>query len=124
MGSHPLNLVFRFLLEVLALILSGIWAWHLGDASFRYVLAIAVPLAMAVAWGVFAVPNDPSRSGKTVVKTKGWIRLLLELGFFGFAAWSSFQIGWQTLGWVFAACVLLHYIISYDRVRWLLFLLP
>ena len=120
MGSHPLNLLFRFLLEVVALIVAGIWTWHLSDSVFSYVLGVGVPLLMAAVWGIFAVPDDPSRSGKTIIKTPGLIRLVLELAFFGFAYWALLALGWDAFSLVFGACVLVHYVISYQRIRWLL----
>lgn len=120
MSSHPLNLMFRFFLEVAALIVSGIWAWHLSDTVFSYLLAVAVPIFMAIVWGVFAVPNDPSRSGKTIVKTPGLVRLILELAFFGFSSWAMLSLGWELASWTFATGVLLHYLLSFDRIQWLL----
>ena len=65
MGSHPINLAFRFLLELAALVASGFWGWRQSDGGFRYILAIGIPVFLAVVWGTFAVPNDPSRSGKS-----------------------------------------------------------
>lgn len=41
MGSHPLNLTIRFLLEVAALLAPGIWGWQQRDSWPRVVLAIA-----------------------------------------------------------------------------------
>jgi len=71
-------------------------------------------------WGVFAVPNDPSRSGKTVVATPGLIRLILELVLFGVSAWMLFDLDFQKLGWIFSIAILIHYATSYDRIAWLL----
>jgi len=68
----------------------------------------------------FAVPNDPSRSGKTVVPTPGFIWLLLELALFGASAWMLFDLEFTKLGWIFSSVVLVHYATSYDRMVWLL----
>ena len=82
MGSHPANLILRFLLEIMALISLGIWGWKQSESWFRLVLAICIPVVLAVIWGTFAVPNDPSRSGFAPVITSGFIRLMIELGIF------------------------------------------
>ena len=63
MGSHPINLAIRFLLEITALITMGFWGWRQSEGWFRYILALIIPILAAVVWGTFAVPNDPSRSG-------------------------------------------------------------
>lgn len=69
MGSHPVNLIVRFLLEIMALIVSGIWAWSLTDGWTSLILAFGIFVVLAIIWGSFAVPNDPSRSGKAPIVT-------------------------------------------------------
>jgi len=120
MGSHPINLIVRFLLEISALVSAGMWGWKQGDGWLRFLLAIGIPIVLATIWGTFAVPNDPSRSGRAPVVTPGVIRLLIELGFFAFATWSLYDIGLNNASWALGIIVVLHYLISYDRVRWLL----
>jgi len=120
MSKHPVNLAIRFVLEVVAIISFGIWGYHLMETGIRIVLAILFPMGFAVLWGVFAVPNDPSRSGKTVVPTPGLVRLVLELGLFGAATWMLLNLGYTRLWWIFGAIVIIHYAFSYDRVHWLL----
>lgn len=120
MGFHPLNLALRFLLELSALFALGRWGYHSAAGALRYLFALGVPLCAASAWGVFAVPGDPSRSGQAPVAVPGVVRLLLELAFFGFASWALARTDQARLGWTFAAVVLLHYALSYDRLTWLL----
>lgn len=120
MGLHPANLILRFLLEIIALISLGIWGWKQSDSWLRFVLAIGVPVIITVIWGTFAVPNDPSRSGSAPVITAGFIRLIIEFGIFGFAIWSLNDIEWSRISLIFGIVVLSHYIVSYDRVFWLL----
>jgi hypothetical protein len=120
MNSHPINLAVRFLLELIALTTVGYWGWHQSDGPFRYVLALGLPLIAAVAWGSFNVANDPSRSGQAPVPVPGIVRLGLELALFGFAIWALFDLGLTTLGWVMGIVVLVHYGVSYDRLRWLI----
>jgi hypothetical protein len=120
MASHPLNLTVRFLLELAALAALGYWGWHQSDGPLRYVLALSLPLLAATAWGIFNVPNDPSRSGQAPVPVPGLVRLGLELALFGLAAWALFDLGLTTLGWAMGIIVLVHYGTSYDRLQWLI----
>jgi hypothetical protein len=117
MGQHPLNLALRFFLELSALYFMGYWGWTRFDGILRYLMAFGVPLLAAIIWGVFRVPND---GGAPRVRVSGVIRLLIEVLFFGFATWVAFDAGAATTGWVFGAITLFHYIISYDRIAWLL----
>lgn len=120
MGSHPINLTLRFLLEISALIAIGVWAWHLSESPIRFISAFGLPIIFAAIWGIFAVPNDPSRSGKAPIIVPGLLRLIIELGVFAFAAWTVFDMGNTILSLIFVALVLIHYIISYDRIIWLI----
>lgn len=120
MSKHPVNLALRFILEITALIVFAIWGWNKGTGWWRIFLTVSLPVFFATLWGVFAVKDDPVRSGKTVVPTKGFIRLLLEILFFGLAALALFNLGFQIAGVVISILVLLHYVFSYDRTAWLL----
>ena len=119
MGSHPINLAVRFLLELSALAAMGIWGWRQGEGVLRFVLAVGVPVLAAVAWGTFAVPDDPSRSGAAPVAVPGAVRLILELSVFLFASWALYDIELRSMAWVLVAVVVVHYAVSYDRVLWL-----
>ena len=120
MSSKPLNLLLRFLLEITALVVTGIWGYQLSDSWSRFLLAILFPLLFAGLWGIFAVPGDPSRSGKTVIPTPGKARLVLELILFSAATGMISGLGYPRLSWIFGCVVLVHYIFSYDRISWLL----
>jgi hypothetical protein len=120
MGSHPVNLGFRFLLEIAAYLTMGYWGWTQHEGIWRYVWAVGLPLGWAILWGVFAVPEDPSRSGKAPVPVPGWTRLLLEFAYFATAVWALFAADQNRLGLVFGVLVLIHYALSYDRILWLL----
>ena len=120
MSLRHLNSAVRLLLEICAIVTFGIWGYHQSDTSLRIVLAILLPLGFAVLWGVFAVKDDPSRSGKTVIKTPGIIRLLLELGLFGAAAWMLLDLDYSLSALIFGFVVIIHYFISFDRISWLL----
>ena len=119
-SSHPLNLLMRFLLELAALAAMAVWGWSAAWDWKRIVLAAGIPVIAAVVWGTFAVPDDPSRSGKAPVPVPGVIRLLVELIIFGLATWMLIDLGYRLPGGIFGFIVLAHYLLSYDRVYWLI----
>ena len=120
MGSHPFNLMIRFLLEIAAIAAVGIWGWKLGEEWTRFLWASLLPILLMTVWGVFAVPDDPSRSGNAPVPISGWLRLVIELGIFTCASWALFDLGFFKTAFIFAIICLLHYLVSYDRILWLL----
>ena len=119
LGSHPVNLIYRFLLEILVLFVVALWSWRSVGGWMGLVLAFVLPFALALIWGIFAVPDDPSRSGKAPVPIAGSLRLLLDLLIFSFAIWCLADQGMPFFAAAFAILVLFHYIISMDRVKWL-----
>ena len=119
MGSHPVNLAIRFLLELTALAAMGIWGWKLSDTWIRFVLVMAIPILAAAVWGIFAVPKDPSRSGSAPIPISGLLRLAIEFAFFAFAIWIFYDLEYTRLSWIMGSTVIVHYIVSYDRIRWL-----
>lgn len=119
-STHPINLSLRFLLELAAILTFGYWGYALNENGPKILLAILFPFLFAVLWGVFAVRGDPSRSGKTVVQTPGILRLLLELGLFGTAAWMMLDLDYTTVALIFGLAVIIHYFLSFERIAWLL----
>jgi hypothetical protein len=117
MSSNPINLTVRFLLELSALASMSIWGWHKGEGILRFVLAIVIPLIAATIWGTFRVPNDPKNAP---VAIPGLLRLAYEVVFFGFATWALFDLNFIGFGWIILIILILHYLLSYDRVIWLL----
>ena len=120
MKIHPLNLFLRLLLELMVLFFAIEWALQAYEGWERYVLMIVMPVLIATLWGVFNVPGDPSRSGKAVVAIPGWLRLILELLIFSSGAWFISESGYIRASWLFAAIVILHYVLSFSRIRWLI----
>lgn len=107
-------------MELGAIITFGIWGYSLSDSGPKILLAILFPLLFAILWGVFAVKDDPSRSGKTVIPTPGFLRMLLELALFGSAICMLFDLDYDHAGALLVIAVGGHYIFSFDRIRWLL----
>ena len=120
MGSHPMNLALRFLLELAALGAIAYWGWTQHDGLESWLWAIGLPLVAAVLWGTFAVPGDPSRSGQAPIPTPGAVRLILELSFFAVGVIALIVSQRVSVGVVLAAVVVFHYALSYDRILWLL----
>jgi hypothetical protein len=120
MGSHPVNLAVRFVLELSALVAMGFWGWHQGDGGVRIALGVGIPLLAAAVWGTLAVPGDPSRSGSAPLPVPGVLRLVIELVFFSFATWVLYHMGAARLSALLGVVVALHYVASYDRIQWLL----
>jgi len=119
MSNNPINLAVRFLLEIIALVTLGAWAKAKIPGVMGFVLMVAIPLLAAIAWGTFNVKGDPSRSGKAPVPVPGFIRLLVELAILGSANLALYSLN-PTYGWIFGIVTLAHYILSYDRIAWLL----
>jgi len=118
-GFHPVNLAFRFVLEITALVSIGVGGYNLASGFVAWILAIGLPLIAAIGWGTFNVPGDESRSGEAPVEVPGVVRLFLELVFFltavvllGFVS----PVAATLLG----VGVLIHYLLSIDRIRWLI----
>jgi hypothetical protein len=118
--SMALNLALRFLLELAALGGFALLAWRSANGGWRVIAVISVCLLVMTLWGVFNVPDDPSRSGHAPVPVPGVVRLLLELVIL-FGAVAAFCLaGEQLTAAVMAALLVLHYVLSVDRIVWLL----
>ena len=120
MSTNPINLGVRFLLEMVSLVILGSWGWHQAEGLLSYVLAIGVPIFAASLWGIFTVPDDPSRSGSAPVPIPGFLRLLLEFAFFGSTIWALSTLVSNLSPWILGGITLLHYGLSYDRILWLI----
>ncbi len=114
------NLALRFLLELSALTAFAMWAWGSTEGVWRFVCVVLVIMSLAAIWGVFAVPDDPNRSGAAPVPVPGSLRLMLELLILGGAGFAIFQVGLPLFGGVQVALVAFHYALSIDRISWLL----
>lgn len=79
-----------------------------------------MPLAAAVAWVVFNVIGDPSRSGAAPIEVPGWTRLAIELAILAAGAVAFAIAGRLVVALVDAALIVFHYALSWPRIRWLL----
>lgn len=120
LNGNTINLAVRFILEIIGLIALGLWGWGIGDGLVKFVLGLGIPMIAAAIWGIFAVPDDPSRSGNAPVIVPGSARLALELVFFSAIVWVLFAMLQPMFGWLFGIIVIIHYLCSYERVLWLL----
>lgn len=99
----------------------GIVAWTSLDGAARWVGVIGGPLALMIMWGTFNVPGDPSRGGGAPMPVSGRARLLIEFAYFSIGAGALAISGvsvWVTAA--FVGAVVVHYVLSLDRVGWLL----
>ncbi len=119
MGYHPINLAFRFLLERAGVAAFVIWGHSLVDGAWGWVIGVGIAVAAMALWATFAVPGDESRSGQAPVPVPGWVRLALELLFFGLAAWGLDAAGHPDWALWLAVAVAVHYALSWDRIGWL-----
>ena len=117
---NPINLGLRFLLEAACLTGIGRAAWTLMTPPWHWILVIAAPAAAAIAWGVFAVPDDPGRSGHAPVAVYGLVRLAVEATILG-AGVAGFAVsGYPAIGTTLAILLIAHYGLSYQRIVWLI----
>lgn len=120
MSQNPLNLAVRFLLEiagVVGLFRLGLWV---SEGPLAVVLALLFSTGAATAWGLFNVPGDRSRSGRAPVQVSGAVRLLVELLLLGGGAAGWFLAGPSWFAWTYTVVLVVHYLLSWDRVAWLL----
>lgn len=120
MGFHPVNLTFRFLLEIVGLV--GLFRLGLdtGTGAWRWVLAFAFTFAAMALWATFRVPGDASAKGEAPYSVSGPVRLVIELVVFGGGALGWFVAGPSWMSWTYLAALVLHHGLSYDRIGWLL----
>lgn len=119
MSQNAVNLAVRFLLEiagVVGLFRLGLW---IADGPLALLLAIVFSMGAATAWGLFNVPGDRSRSGRAPVQVPGAVRLSIELVLLGGGAVGWFLAGPGWFAWTYTITLVAHYVLSWDRVGWL-----
>ncbi len=120
MGQNPLNLALRFFLELVILVALGYWAWTRETGILRYVLSLGLPVVAALLWGTFRVPGEVAGNPHAPVPVPGWLRLVMELVLFAAATWAFYDAGARMVAAMFGVLWVFHYVISYDRIAWML----
>ena len=106
----PINMLGRFVLELLALYGIGRGVW---ETSGSLAAAIAVAALAALVWGRFRVPDDP---GPAPVAVSGVIRLVIEAGILT-AGGVGLTSAHETLAVVYFSAVIAHYATTRRRLR-------
>lgn len=117
MSNNPINLLIRFVLEIILLVIFAYWGSHTHFPFPSIFVAVGLPLIAAIIWGVFRVEGDP---GKATVAIPGWLRLTYEMILFCSATVMLYKLGLNNYGTIFLIIWVVHYIVSYDRVLLLL----
>lgn len=120
MGFNPINLTFRFLLEIIGLIGLFRFGLEVGSGLWKWVLAAGLTLAAMALWATFRVPGDRSASGEAPYSVSGPVRLLIELVVFGAGAVGWFVAEPEWMAWGYLSALAVHHLISYDRIAWLI----
>ncbi|MVU83855.1 DUF2568 domain-containing protein [Nocardia sp. ET3-3] len=120
MSLNPFMLGVRFLLELTAVASFGILGWRAFESPWRFLLVVLLPILVAAAWGVFAVPGDPSRNGEATVAVPGAVRLVLEILVLGGGAFALWGAGLSVAALVSAVVLVVYTALAYDRLGWLL----
>jgi hypothetical protein len=116
----PFQSVFRFAIELTALVCWGISGWQIADGPFRWLLVVALPVVAAAIWGTFRAPDDHSANGQAPIAVPGVVRLCLELDVLLGAAIVTALVWSPTVGIALAVAVVAHYATTVPRIRWLL----
>jgi hypothetical protein len=83
-------------------------------------MSIVLPIVIMLIWGIFAVPNDPSRSGKAPVPIPGWLRIILEGIIFGISIVMMAQSISFFGALIYLSVIIFHYAFAIDRLHFLM----
>lgn len=119
MGFNPVNLTFRFLLEIIGLVGVFRLGLEVGTGLWRWVLAFGFTFAAMALWATFRVPGDRSAKGDAPYPVSGPVRLLIEILVLGGGVFGWFVAGPSWMAWSYLVALVVHYAISYDRIAWL-----
>jgi len=97
-----MNLGLRFLLEIANLAIFMVWGWRTGSGPLlKWLLAIALPLAAAAAWGALLAPKAPRR-------LRGASFVLVEVAIFALAGWALYALAGAGAALVYIGIYALH----------------
>jgi hypothetical protein len=114
MSKNWLNQTIRLLLVIVGLYAIGSFGFTIGEGFAPYFLGIVLPAICLVSWWVFRYPNDPRKN--PVIPIGGKLRIAMELVFFAAAIYAFQEIGHNDWSKYLLYGVLLHYVVSYDRL--------
>jgi hypothetical protein len=104
---HYINLAFRFLLEICALIALGYWGFLIGKGNeMKILLGIGFPILNGLIWGGFGSPNAK-------VKLSMPLHILLELIVFGIPAIALYAAGKPQIAWIYGICVVINRLLMF-----------
>lgn len=117
MNLRPVDLALRAILELAAVV--GLLLGGLSSVGgiVGLVLGFGAAIGAGAAWATFRVPDDPGPSPWPV---SGSARLALELVLLGLGAVGWVLAGWLIVGVLVGALIVGHYLMTAERVRWLL----
>lgn len=93
------NLAVRFLLELGSVGAVGYWGAHTGGTTLtKVVLAVGLPLVLAIVWGTFVAPNAS-------VHVPGTVHVALQVLVFGAAAAAFYSVHRVALAYLFSGAV-------------------
>ena len=105
---HQANELLAFLLELVALLLLGVWGFHVGsNIAIHVLLGIGAPVLMAVVWGTFAAPRARVKLPVPAV-------LAIKAGVLVIAAVAGYAAGWRAFAIVFGVVALLNLAVAFS----------
>lgn len=113
------NSMLRWVLDLAALMAMINWGLRKHEGYSAAAWAIGLPMFVGTIMATFFVPGDTGNV-LFLVPVPGFVRLLLEAGYFGLAVWLLRDTKQGHLGFILAAFVVLHYALAYQRILWLL----
>ena len=102
-----INLTLSFLLELVALVIFGVWGFTIGETTLvKILLGVGAPALMIVFWGVLMAPKSTRRLRDP------W-HLLFEIVIFGAAGLALLSIGRNDLALVWGVVVVINIMLSF-----------
>ena len=99
MDFKVLNLALSFLIELVMLWSIGLWGFQMGTSPvLKWLLALGLPLMVAVFWGMFMAP-------RALYPLSDGVHLFMQIVLFGLAALALIFAGKVQLGTGFAVVV-------------------
>lgn len=117
MGYVSLNLIIRFVLEIVLVMIFGYWGWKTHYVFSGPITGLLLPAVAAAIWGIFRVEEE---SGKGVIVVPGWLRLAYEFLLFVAATLMLYDVTAHLYAKLFLISWCIHYLFSYKRILRLL----